>query len=213
MLRSFLFTACSAATISLSLTGCQQAQDAKNAYSAVVTTTKAAKEMANGLEAAQAKQATRRQQGDTLAINYKELQKYLPASAEGYATEGGPAGQSMNMGGMHLSTAEQNYKKGDQTLKVSLVDYNSAAPLFMAATAMMNSGREMEDDNQLTRGLDLKQDGVKGMETLDKQSHKATVVLGISDRFLATVEASGQNDTELVKSVAKSLNLSELAKK
>ena len=213
MLRPHLFSIASAVSLTLTIAGCQQAQDAKNAYSAVVTTTKAAKEMANGMEAAQAKQATRRQHGDTLAINYKELQKYLPASAAGYATDGSPEGQSMNMGGMHLSTAEQKYKKGDQTLKVSLVDYNSAAPLFMAATAMMNGGLEMEDDNQLTRGLNLGQADVKGLETLDKKEHKATVVLGIGDRFLASVEATGQTDTELVKSVAKNLDLSGLAKK
>lgn len=212
-MKQFFFFAAAAMVSGGCLTGCQQAQDAKNAYSAVVTTTKAAKEMTNNFEAAQARQEARKQHGDTMAINYKELQKFLPTTVADYAPEGTPGGESMNMSGMHLSSAEQEYKKGEQTLKVSLVDYNSAAPLFMAATAMMNSGLEMEDDNQLTRGLNLKQDGVKGMETLDKKAHKATVVLGIGDRFLATVEASGQNDTELVKAVATGLDLAALAKR
>ncbi|WP_210521347.1 hypothetical protein [Hymenobacter terricola] len=207
------FLSVCAACASLAMAGCEQAQEAKNAYSAIATTTKAAKEMSNSMQAAQSRQEERKQRGDTLALNYKELQKYLPASPAGYTADGGPEGQSTNMANMHMSTASQKYKKGDQTLSVALVDYNSAAPLFMGATAMMNSGLEMEDDNQLTRGLKLDKTGVKGMETLDKKEHKATVVMGIGDRFLATVEASGQDNTDLVKSVARNLDLDALAKR
>jgi outer membrane murein-binding lipoprotein Lpp len=198
---------------SLALTGCEQAQEAKNAYSAIATTTKAAKEINNNMEASQSRLEERKKRGDTLALNYKELQKYLPASPAGYTPDGDPEGQSTNMANMHMSTASQKYKKGDQTLRVSLIDYNSAAPLFMGATAMMNTGMEMEDDNQLMRGIKMDKEGVKGMETLEKKEHKATVTLGIGDRFLATVEASGQDNTDLVKSVAESLSLDELAKK
>jgi hypothetical protein len=194
-------------------TGCEQARDAKNAYSAVVTTTKAAKEMAANLESAQERQAQRQQRGDTLAISYKELQRYLPASPAGYAPDGQPEGQSTNVANLHMSTASQEYKKGEQTLKVALVDYNGAATLFMGATAMMNNGMEIEDDNQLMRSLKLDQPGVKGLETLDKKDHKAAVTMAVGDRFLVTVEASGQNDTELVKSVANSLDLAPLARR
>lgn len=212
MNRPLLFI-CAAALSALTFTSCEQAQEAKNTYSAIVTTSKAAKEMASNMETAQSRQEDRKQRGDTMALPYKELQKYLPASPAGYTADGGPEGQSTNMASMHMSTAEQKYKKGDQTLKVALVDYNSAAPLFMGATAMMNSGLEIENDDQLMRGLKLDKPGMKGMETLDKKDHKASVVMGVGDRFLVTVEASGQNDTELVKSVAKELDFGTLAQK
>lgn len=208
-----LLLSAGAAACALLLSGCEKAREAKNAYSAVVTSTKAAKEMASNMESAQQQLEARKQRGDTMALPYKELQQYLPASPAGFAPDGDPEGQSTNMGSMHLSTAGQKYRKGEQTLSVSLVDYNSAAPLFMGATAMMNNGLEIEDDDQLLRGLKLDQPGVKGMETLDKKGHKATVTMGVGDRFLVTVEASGQNDTELVKSVAGSLDLGGLAKR
>ncbi|WP_310394979.1 hypothetical protein [Hymenobacter sp.] len=204
---------CVAATFAFVLASCEQAQEAKNAYSAVVTTAKAAEEIGKNMEAAQSRQVTRRKQGDTLALNYKELQKYLPASPAGFAAEGTPEGQSTNMAGMHMATSSQEYKKGDQSLEVTLVDYNGAGALFMGATAMMSSGMEIEDDNQLMRGIKTKQAGVKGMETFDKKDHKATVMLAVGDRFLLTVEATGQNDTELVKSVATGMNLEALAKR
>ncbi|WP_165903862.1 hypothetical protein [Hymenobacter gummosus] len=51
------------------------------------------------------------------------------------------------------------------------------------------------------------------METLDKKEHKATVTMGVGERFLVTVEASDQRDTELVKSVARSLDLGGLARR
>ena len=195
----------------LGLTGCEQARDAKNAYSAVVTSTKAAKEMASGMQEVQARQEDRAKRGDTLAINYKELEKYLPATAASFTPEGNPEGQSMQMPGMRYSMAKQNYRKGDETLSVTLMDYNGAAPMFLAATAMMNTGMEMENDDQLMRGLDLGLPGVKAFETLEKKNHQATIVLSVANRFLATVEASGQNDTELVKSVAKGLKLSKIS--
>jgi hypothetical protein len=150
--------------------------------------------------------------GDTLAINYKELQKRLPSAIEGYTASGDPEGQSMQMTGMHYSTAKQNYKKGDETLSVQLMDYNGAAAMFTAATAMMGSGMEIEDDNQLMRGVDMGIPGVKAYETLEKKNHKAGLVLGIADRFFVAIEASGQNDTGLVKSAAKSLDIASLAK-
>ena len=194
------------------LAGCQQAQEAKNSYSAIVASTQAVKEMGKNLDAAQERQKQRRERGDTLAIGYKELQKYLPASPAGYAPSGTPEGENMNMPQAHFSSASQQYLLGDKTLKVALVDYNAAAPLFMASTAMMNSGLSMEDDSQLLRGVDLGLPNTKGIETLDKKDHKATVVLGVADRFLVTVEASGQDDIKMVEDVAKNLNLKEMAK-
>lgn len=212
-MKYFLRSVCAFLGFGLALSGCDQAQEAKNAYSAVVTTAKAAEGITKTMEAAQARQEERKEKGDTLALNYKELQKYLPASPAGFAAAGAPEGQSTNVAGMHLATSSQQYEKGDQRLTVSLVDYNSAATLFMGATAMMSAGLEVEDDNQLMRSFKPDKPGVKGLETFDKKERKATVLMGIGDRFLVTVEATGQTDTELVKSVATALDLGALAKR
>jgi hypothetical protein len=195
-----------------SLLGCEQAREAKNSYNAIVTTTKAAKGMAANMEAAQSRQEERVKRGDTLAINYKDLEKHLPAAIAGYAADGAPEGQSMQMTGMHYSTAQQKYKKGDETLNIQLMDYNGATAMFSASTAIMSAGMEMENDDQIMRSTNLGLAGVKAYETIGKKDHKASLILGVADRFFVSIEATGQNDSELVKTAAKSLDLEALAK-
>ncbi len=195
-----------------SLTACEQAQEAKNAYSALSTTAKASQHMAENMKAAEVRQTDRVKRGDTLAINYKELEKRLPATLAGYTVVGEPEGQSMQMSGMHYSSAKQKYRKDDQSMTVTILDYNGAASMFTAATMMMNTGLEIENDDQIMRGTDLGIAGVKAYETFGKKDHQATLMTSVADRFFVTVEATGQQDTNLVKDVAKSLNLAELAK-
>lgn len=194
------------------LTACEQAQQAKNAYSAVSSMAKAGKTVEADLKTSELRQTERIKRGDTLAINYKELKKRLPAAIAGFAADGEAEGQSMQMSGLHYSTAKQKYRKGDETLTITLMDYNGAAPMFMAATMMMNTGLEMENDEQIMRGTDLGLTDVKAYETLGKKNHNASLMSSVADRFFVTVEATGQQDTELVKTAAKSLNLEELAK-
>src|ERR1019366_3488348 len=93
------------------------------------------KEMKKGNEAAQAKLKERRAKGDTLAIPYADLMKYLPASIDGYKA-GEPDGNSINMPGASYSTANVNFKndKGDN-IKVTLVDYNAAYAMYSSVTA------------------------------------------------------------------------------
>ena len=57
----------------LLLAGCEQAKEAKNAYNVVTHAAEASKEVAAGLDDAQARQAERVKNGDTLALPYKEL--------------------------------------------------------------------------------------------------------------------------------------------
>ncbi|GAA4350692.1 hypothetical protein GCM10023185_08700 [Hymenobacter saemangeumensis] len=200
-----------AASLAL-LAGCEQASEAKKSYNAIVTTTKAAESLSASMEEAQTHQAERVKRGDTLSINYKELHKLLPSAIEGYTAEGEPEGESVQMPGMQYSSTKQRYRKGEETLSVQLVDYNGAATMFTAATAMVGTGIAVEDETQLMRSLDLGMKGVKGYEKLDKQGHQASVLLGVADRFFVTLEATGQKDTELVKSAARQLKLSGLAR-
>ena len=197
----------------LLLAGCEQAQEAKNAYSVVTHAAEASKQMGAALQDAQTRQTERARRGDTLALPYKELQQYLPAAVPGFATADAPAGQAMQMPGMHYSQATRAYHAGNQQLTVTLVDYNGAATLFTAASGLMALGMEMEDDNQRMNSADLGQPGLKALETYGKQDRKASIVVAVNDRFIATVEANDQPGTEAVEAVAKSLNYAELLKK
>ncbi|MCY7352726.1 MAG: hypothetical protein LH606_19050 [Cytophagaceae bacterium] len=187
------------------LTSCEGIQKAKEAANAVSV----AKNYAMNLGEGQKKMEERRAKGDTLALPYADLQKYLPASVGGYEKDGEPEGQTMNMPGASYSVAAQNYKKGEQTLKISITDYNGAQALYGMATAMMSSGFSSENADEKIGGIDL---GVgKGWEDIKKKDKTASVVVGLSDRFFVQAEASNQENADFVKDVVKSMELSKLA--
>jgi hypothetical protein len=143
---------------------------------------------------------------------YKELEHYLPASIAGFEAVGEPKGESVSMNGVGYSTCEQRYAKGGQHLKVQLMDYNGANALYAGATAMMSAGFSQENDEQLMRGCDLGVANVRGWETLQKKERRASVALGVGDRFFVAVESDGQDDTDFVKQVARDIDLNALAK-
>ncbi len=70
-----------------------------------------------------AKMKERRAKGDTLAMPFADLEKYLPQSVDGYTAEK-PDGASVNMGKMSYSGANIRFKKDNgDWVKVSIVDY------------------------------------------------------------------------------------------
>jgi len=194
------------------LASCDQIQEARNTYNTVASTARAAKNMGAALEASQKKRTDRAERGDTVSLNYRDLQRYLPKKVDGFTPIGEPTGESVNMRGLSYSTCGQIYTKGDQRLKVLLVDYNGANALYSGATAVMSAGFSQEDEEQLMRGCDLGVADVKGWETLEKKEHNASVALGVGDRFFVTVESNKQDDTEFVKQVARNIDLNGLAK-
>ncbi|MCU0447110.1 MAG: hypothetical protein MUE85_19620 [Microscillaceae bacterium] len=155
--------------------------------------------------------ADRKKKGDTLAIPYKELQKYLPKELKGYTLAGEMKGQQMNMQGMSFSRAEASYQKGDDRLDVSLNDYNQAFGLLQMLTMAWSMGISEENDNGKSGVITLA--GHKGWEEYSKSGKEAKVLLAINERFFIEARAENQSDTEFLKSVVQSIDLKELEKK
>jgi hypothetical protein len=169
--------------------------------------------MKDAMDEAQKKKEERIKRGDTLAMNYKELQTYLPNPA-GYEKDGNPEGESVNMMGLgSWSKAEQRYKNGDKTLKVELMDYNQSAMGYTAAAAMFGMNIQVENDREKSGTFDPGISGVRGYEQMYKERKEANVTYAIANRFVLTIRSDGSNDIEELKAIAKSMNLSELASK
>ncbi|OON66728.1 hypothetical protein [Hymenobacter sp. CRA2] len=151
------------------------------------------------------------QRGDTASLPSQALAQYLPAAVAGFVSEGQPQGDLVRIGGINYSTCEQYYRRGSQQLKVQVVDYNGAMALYDGATALMSTEFLQESDEQFTRGFDLGVPGVRGFETVQKMERRASVALGVGERFFVSVESTGQEDTKLVKDVARTLDLRALA--
>ncbi|MFN6943771.1 MAG: hypothetical protein ACK4ND_02415 [Cytophagaceae bacterium] len=187
-------------------------QDAKNAYSVMKNASEISDNYVKAQSEAQKKLEERRAKGDTLAMNYKELQKFLPSEIKGYTGEGEIEGNSVNMEGMSYSSVEHNYKKGDSYLNISLVDYNSAHDLYSGLTAMWATGMSIEDNNQIANGTSLKNGTLKGWEVYHKEEKRAELMLGVVGRFFLSISLDQQDNTDLIKEIAESLDLSELEK-
>ena len=144
---------------------------------------------------------------------YKDLQKYLPDVA-GYEKDGDPEGESMSMPGFgSFSKAEQQYKSGDKTIDVELLDYNQSALGFTTAATMFSMNIQMENDSEKSGSFDSGMKLVKGYEQVFKKDNNATVTYAIADRFMLTIKSRGSNDADVLKSIAKSMNLAELSSK
>jgi hypothetical protein len=193
------------------LTACETAQKAKEAAQNASAMSSAVQNYAANAEESQKKQDARRAKGDTLALPYAELQQLLPESVEGYVRDGEPEGQSMNMVGASYSTASQTYKKGEETLKLTIVDYNNAYGLYGMATAFLAAGYSSENADEKIGGVDLGVAEAKGWEVLRKKEKKATLSVGVGERFFITVEAENQADSDQLKAVVKQLDLARLA--
>lgn len=167
------------------------------------------KNYAEGLKESTNKMQERRAKGDTLSMSYAELQKLLPTNLSGFSKEGDPKGESINMGGMSYSTASQVYKNGDAEITVNIMDYNASYVAFGAATAMFSTGFSVDNDQEHLGAVDLGISGVKGWEDVKKKEKRSTIMAGINDRFLVSVE--GRNvEVDAVKEAVKAVDLAKL---
>lgn len=146
---------------------------------------------------------------DAKAMHYEELIKYLPKSIDGYEKEE-PKGESVDMNGMSYSSANVEFKKGVNEIEVTILDYNAALSMYSMATAMWASGFKIDTSEEMAQSITI-DDNIHGWESIKKKSKDASLLLGVNDRFLITIEADNQEDLSFLKEIAKSMNLKDLA--
>lgn len=189
--------------LGLLLMSCGKVRDAANAAEGLKNYAEGIKESTNKMEERKAK-------GDTVSMPYAELQKLLPTNISGYAKDGDPKGESINMVGMSYSTASQVYKNGDAEITVNIIDYNASYAAFGAATAMFATGFSVDNAEEHLGAVDLGVSGVKAWEDVKKKEKKSTIIAGVNDRFL--VSAEGRNvEADVVKEAVKAVDLGKLA--
>jgi hypothetical protein len=188
--------------LGLLLFSCGKVRDAANAAEGL-------KNYAEGIKESTSKMEERKAKGDTVSMPYSELQKLLPTNISGYAKDGDPKGESINMAGMSYSTASQVYKNGDAEITINIIDYNASYAAFGAATAMFATGFSVDNAEEHLGAVDLGVSGVKAWEDVKKKEKKSTIMAGVNDRFL--VSAEGRNvDADVVKEAVKAVDLGKL---
>ncbi len=193
----------------------EKANEMKEAFKSMEKIAEAGKNMEAETKLADVRKKERISRGDTLAMPYQELQKFLPASISGYKAEEAE-GTSFNMPPMSYSQASCKYVApgtdgGENYVTVTILDYNQAGDMYVGLTTLWQMGFASETKDRKEMTFNTGYDNVSGYEVLDKNNKRATVNYGIAWRFFLTVEASNQTSTDFVKSVANTIDIKKLS--
>jgi hypothetical protein len=186
--------------------------DANSPLSIVSNLGKVGERLEQTQKEAEARMVERQKRGDTVAIDYKVLQGYLPTRISGYEKDGDAKGESSSMSGFSLSTCSQRFKKGDDHVEVTITDYVQGYEAFQGIFSVAGMF-SLENDEQKATTFDAGVAHTTGMENYQKKTKEATVTLGTGYRFWIQVQGNNQPNTDLMKEVAKSMNLKELSEK
>jgi hypothetical protein len=198
-----------AAVATAALAGCsEKAKEAKEAATAVQASAGAAENIKTSMDEAQKFYADRKARGDTVAMEYKALEEYLPKDIAGYKLEGGPTGNKTSMQGFSISTAEQSYAAtgagNPARLKVTLADYGGTEGAYGVASLPLAFAMSSEDDHKRMGSKKFDIPYTAGIEEYDKDNKDAKVSVGTRYRYWVVVEATNQKDDQsaMVSSIA-----------
>jgi hypothetical protein len=190
----------------------KEAKEAQQAMEMMKDLPQKAEQMQQDMNNAEKRQQERRQRGDTLSLNYKKLQEYLPKSVDGYG-DAKLSGESVNMGGFSMSQAEAEYQNAQSgnSVNIQFIDYNENYGMY-AGLAFWLKGYSMENDQRMEKTFDTGLADVWALEKFEKSNGEVELIYAIGWRFMLTIKAPGQKDTEFLKSVAKKMDLNALSK-
>jgi hypothetical protein len=150
-------------------------------------------------------------QAQSKAVNFKDLQKFMPTADVPGFTKGKPGGQTSSAMGMSTSEATLKYLKGDETIEITITDM-AGIPFASAGMAMLGA---TEFENQTENGYEksVKILGFPGTEKVDNGEYKsAEIEIVVASRFMVKAQGSGMSDAAVLHKLIESMNLAELAK-
>ncbi|MCX6154246.1 MAG: hypothetical protein NT007_08805 [Candidatus Kapabacteria bacterium] len=189
----------------------EKVKEMKDAADNLQKIAEAGKNIGEKEKVAEAKLAERKKRGDTVAMPFKDLQKFLPTSIAGYTAQE-PRGESVTMPEASISHSEIDFDNNGTNLKIELWDYNHAEQALNALT-FWSAGISVENQDGFQRTMKTGMDNVFAYETFEKASKRASIFYAISYRFLLQVSAENQDNTEFVKKVANMINIKDLSNK
>ncbi len=209
-MKRIVGTALAAATTA-AVIGCgEKPKEMKEAAPAAQASVGVAERVKESMDESQKFYADRKAKGDTVAMEYKALEEYLPKDIAGYKPEGGPTGNKTSMQGFSISTAEQSYVAtgGDAgnpaRIKVTLADYGGTQGAYGVASLPLSFAISTEDDHHRMGSKTFDIPYTAGIEEYDKDNKDAKVSVGTRYRYWVIVEASNQKDDQsaMVTSIA-----------
>ncbi|MFP4527430.1 MAG: hypothetical protein ACLFQX_02695 [Candidatus Kapaibacterium sp.] len=181
----------------------------------VVDKAEKVKDASNNMEeektAAEKRIQERRETGDTTAMHFTELQKYLPDKIEGFETQE-IEGETTQMGSFSVSQVTREYTSDGKNIQIELMDYNAGYEMFWGMTAWARAGISQETSDGYERSFESRIDNVAGYEKYNNKSKEGEVMYSIAWRFLLRISGQGVDDTEYLQRVAGMIDMEKLSK-
>lgn len=185
----------------------------KNVAEVIKNAPAAAEKIGESVDLAEKKREERRKRGDTLALHFDVLMKYLPESLPGFVA-GEPNGQRTNITGFSMSTAEREFTTDDGTgrrVRITLMDYNESYAMFGGVAYWANLGISTETSDGFQRSVKTNNDNIAGFEEFSKKNKFAKVSFAIGYRFLLNIEENEATSIDFIKGIADNMKLKELS--
>ena len=124
------------------------------------------------------------------AVDFKRLLPLLPAAPAGWALEGKPRGNTLQLGAYGMANVEAEFKKdgGAAEAKVEIFDY----ALQREALGGMMSGWNFSNESTEGWQKSVKVDGFPGFETWEDEGKKFETFVAVAGRFWVHVQVTGE---------------------
>jgi len=192
----------------------EKVDELKNTMEVMKNLPEAAQNLEEATNLADKKLQERKAKGDTLAMNFKDLMLYLPASLDGFKADE-PEGSTTNSMGFSFSQVSRNFTKmvGDQeqSIRIELIDYNAGYSYLSGLAYWTNLNISTETTNGFERTVKTNIENVYAYEKFQKDSKNASIMYVLGYRFILNIEGNNVENFDLVKNVANKIDLKKLA--
>jgi hypothetical protein len=138
------------------------------------------------------------------AVNFRELVPLVDIKIPGWTMEGKPDGTTVKQGNMSISQAKAEFKNGDQTLEIMVIDLVGRSLPFLIGQQM-----EMESSEETMRTIEV--EGFTALEHYNTKDKQGDLNISVANRFWVKIEAKGIDHLKVLQDVAKQLDLKKLA--
>ncbi|MFP3869045.1 MAG: hypothetical protein ACLFUU_12970 [Desulfobacteraceae bacterium] len=140
-------------------------------------------------------------------LNFKELFPFVNIELNGWERVGEPEGKTVKGTPMMMSQAKAEYKSGDQSLEITVVD-SSFGPMAAMGMGLMK-GMEVESTEESTKTIEVQ--GFQAVETYKPKAKQGQLTIMVGNRFIVSLEGQGIDNIQVLKDVAEKIELKKLA--
>lgn len=136
----------------------------------------------------------------TEVVDFRILKDALPEKLQGMDRVS-HNGQKTGIAGLNISTADAEYREGDKTISITLLDSGG----FGAALAGLAEWSQLEMDKETDQGYERTTmiDGKRAYEKFDRTAKTGEIAMIAADRFLVNVKGTNITEEDLRAAVSK----------